>query len=311
MDAGRRTVRKMKGATTAIEVVPAEVGEALCAVRLCAPEAQLQMRQSLSKLGQLTPLQVYRTDGKLELIDGFKRLHAARAMSWPKLRAEVQQVDAAGAKVRLWRCNEGAGLTEIEEAWLVRALYRDDKLTQPQIGQLLFRHKSWVCRRLMLVEGLSDGVTADVRLGLLSASAVRELARLPRGNQDSAAHVSARRGLTSRQTARLVDELLGAAGEPERKQMLETVDATAAGTETRGRVRVRTPAEQLAADAYAMKRLAVRLHARLLERPLASLGDKAAVLAACELRELRAALTALGITLEQRLTEPEPDARPE
>jgi ParB-like chromosome segregation protein Spo0J len=179
----------MTGEATAIEVAPEEVGEALLEVRLCVPEAQLQMRRSLSMLGQLTPVQVYREDGKLELIDGFKRLHAARAMSWPKLRAEVQQVDAAGAKVRLWRCNAGAGLSEIEEAWLVRALYRDDKLTQPQIGQLLVRHKSWVCRRLMLVEGLSEAVTADVRLGLLSASAVRELARGGGGGEEEDSRV--------------------------------------------------------------------------------------------------------------------------
>lgn len=301
----------MKSEATAIEVAPAEVGEALCVVRLCAPEAQLQMRQSLSKLGQLTPVQVYRQCGKLELIDGFKRLHAARAMSWPKLRAEVQQVDAAGAKVRLWRCNAGAGLTEIEEAWLVRALYRDDKLTQPQIGQLLVRHKSWVCRRLMLVESLSDAVTADVRLGLLSASAVRELARLPRGNQDAAAHVAARRGLTSRQTARLVDALLGAAGEPERKQLLETANTAVAAAVSGERPQQRTPAEQLAADAFAMKRLSVRLHARLLERPLSSLGVAAAALAGRELVELKAALAALYITLEQRLAEKEFDGRPE
>ena len=302
----------MKGEATAIEVAPAEVGEALCAMRLCAPEAQLQMRQSLSKLGQLTPLQVYRDGGKLELIDGFKRLHAARAMSWPKLRAEVQQVDAAGAKVRLWRCNAGVGLTEIEEAWLVRALYREDRLTQPQIGQLLVRHKSWVCRRLMLVESLSDAVTADVRLGLLSASAVRELARLPRGNQDAAAHVAARRGLTSRQTARLVDALLGTSGEPERKQLLEMANtAAAAVTVSGGRPQQRTPAEQLAADAFAMKRLSVRLHARLLERPISSLGVAAAALAVRELVELKAALTALCITLEERLAEKEFDGRPE
>ena len=306
-----RTVTWMKGEATAIDVAPADVGEALCAVRLCAPEAQLQMRQSLSKLGQLTPVQVYRQGGKLELIDGFKRLHAARAMSWPKLRAEVQQVDAEGAKVRLWRCNAGAGLTEIEEAWLVRALYRDDKLTQPQIGQLLVRHKSWVCRRLMLVESLSDAVTADVRLGLLSASAVRELARLPRGNQDAAAQVVARRGLTSRQTGRLVDALLGAAGEPERKKLLETADTIAASAEGGDRPRQRTPAEQLAADAFAMKRLSVRLHARLLERPISSMGAKAATLAARELRELKAALTALCTTLDERLAEKEFDGRPE
>jgi ParB-like chromosome segregation protein Spo0J len=299
----------MKGEATAIEVATAEVGEALCVVRLCAPEAQAQMRQSLTKLGQLTPVQVYREAGKLELIDGFKRLHAARAMSWPKLRAEVQQVDAAGAKVRLWRCNAGAGLTELEEAWLVRALYRDDKLTQPQIGQLLLRHKSWVCRRLMLVESLSDAVTADVRLGLLSASAVRELARLPRGNQDAAAQVAASRGLTSRQTGRLVDALLGA-GEPERKKLLETAGAAEVVVRTGG-VQQRTPAEQLAADAFAMKRLSVRMHARLLERPLSSLGVAAAALAVRELRELRAALAALFLTLDERLAEKEFDGHPE
>lgn len=301
----------MRGEATAMEVAPEEVGEALLEVRLCVPEAELKMRRSLSMLGQLTPVQVYREDGKLELIDGFKRLHAARAMSWPRLRAEVQQVDAAGAKVRLWRCNAGTGLSEIEEAWLVRALYRDDKLTQPQIGQLLVRHKSWVCRRLMLVEGLSDGVTADVRLGLLSASAVRELARLPRGNQDEAAHAATSRGLTSRQVMHLVDALLGlgVADEVERARLLAPPAAPA--KPAAGVTRRRTPAEHLVADAFAMKRLSVRLHARLLERSLASLGAEAAAIAARELVELKAALTALGTTLEHRLTEKESDARPE
>ena len=298
----------MTGKATAMDVVPTEVGEALCRVRLCPPEAQREMRQSLAKLGQLTPVQVYREGGKLELIDGFKRLHAARAMSWPKLRAEVQQVDAAGAKVQLWRCNAGAGLTEIEEAWLVRALYRDDKLTQPRIGLLLVRHKSWVCRRLMLAESLTDAVTADVRLGLLSATAAAELSRLQRCNQDEAAQAATRRGLTSRQVVRLVDGLLGATGAPERKELLEVAGTAEAGG---GGARRRTPGEHLAADAFAMKRLSVRLHARLLERSLASLGAEAAALAARELMELKAALAALGTTLEHRLTEKESDARPE
>jgi len=302
----------MRGEATAIDVAPEEVGEALLEVRLCVPEAQLQMRRSLSVLGQLTPVQVYREGGKLQLIDGFKRLHAARALSWPQLRAEVQPVDATGAKVRLWRCNAGAGLSELEEAWLVRALYRDDKLTQPQIGQLLARHKSWVCRRLMLVEGLSDAVTADVRLGLLSASAVRELARLPRGNQDEAAHAATSRGLTSRQVMRLVDALLGlgVADEVERARLLAPA-AVPARPAAGGVTRRRTPAEHLVGDAFAMKRLVVRLHARLLERSLTSLGAAAAVLAARELVELKGALTALGTTLEHRLTEKESYARAE
>lgn len=288
-------------------MAPESLGEALFALRLSGPEARQQMQASLSRLGQLTPVQAYESGGRLELIDGFKRLHAARALSWPKLRAEVQQLDATGAKVRLWRCNTGTGLSELEEAWLVRALYREDSLTQPQIGQLLTRHKSWVCRRLMLAESLTEGVTADVRLGLLSATAATEVSRLQRCNQDAAAHAAASRGLTSRQVVRLVDALLGASDEPERRRLLQWAAATSEpeGTGPKGGARRRTPSEQLAADAFAMKRLSARLHARLLERPLASLTVDAADLVARELRELRRALTALGATIERRLTENE------
>lgn len=289
-------------ATTSIEVGPGELGETLFALRLSAPEARQQMQVSLSRLGQLTPVQAYESGGRLELIDGFKRLHAARALSWTKLRAEVQHVDGAGAKVRLWRCNAGTGLSELEEAWLVRALYREDALTQPQIGQLLTRHKSWVCRRLMLAESLTDGVTADVRLGLLSATAAAEVSRLQRCNQDEAARAATSRGLTSRQVVRLVDAVLGATDDTERARLFKQAPGQVEpSTGPKGGVRRRTPAEQLAADAFAMKRLSVRLHARLLERPLSSLGRDAAALAARELRELRAALTALCATLELRL----------
>ena len=167
-----------------IEVAPSELHESLAAMRLCSPQAQQQMQLSLSRLGQLTPIQVYRVGTSMEILDGLKRARAARELCWPKVRVEVHALDAPGAKVRLLRCNEGAGLSELEEAWLVRSLYRDDALSQPQIARLLSRHKSWVCRRLALAEDLSDELTANVRLGLVSATAVRELARLPRGNQD-------------------------------------------------------------------------------------------------------------------------------
>lgn len=160
-----------------IEIAPSELGESLATLRLCAPEAQQQMQLSLSRLGQLTPVLAYRMGSSLEIFDGIKRARAARELSWSMLRVEVHTIDAPGAKVRLLRANQSAGLSELEEAWLVRSLYRDDKLLQPQIAQLLSRHKSWVCRRLALAEDLSDELTANVRLGLVSATAVRELAR--------------------------------------------------------------------------------------------------------------------------------------
>lgn len=58
----------------------------------------------------------------------------------------------------------------------------------------------------------------------------------------------------------------------------------------------------MVADAWAMKRIGTRLHARLLERPLASLGEPACALVSKELLELKSALVALGHTLELRLS---------
>lgn len=282
-----------------VEVAPAELGEAVATMRLCSPTAEQEMQLSLSKLGQLTPVLAWRTATGLELFDGIKRARAARALSWPSVRTEVHDLDAAGAKVRLLRCNAGTGLTDLEEAWLVRSLYREDELSQPQIALLLGRHKSWVCRRLALAEALTDGVTANVRLGLVSATTAVELARLQRCNQDEVAGVVARHGLTSRQAARLVDQLLAAPDAAVYAQVLGAAALTRPA-EKKG-ARRRTPAEQLVADALAMKGLSARLHARLLERSLSSLGE-AAGLVARELGQLREALCSLGETLDRRLT---------
>lgn len=296
----------MRGeASASIEVAPGELGSSLCGVRLCVPEAQEQMQLSLSRLGQLTPVQAWRTSQSagLELLDGFKRVRAARALSWPKLRAEVHALDAAGAKVRLVRCNAGAGLSDLEEAWVVRSLYREDKVDQPHIAQMLGHDKSWVCRRLTLAEELSDELTASVRLGLVSATAAVDLARLQRCNQDAVAQVVARRGLTTRQTSRLVDALLGAPQEQWAKLLAEAAQPSAPAGPKGGAPR-RTPGEQLVAEAWAMKRLAARLQARLLERSLTSLGEPACAVVSRELSELRATLVSLTATLDMRLGAP-------
>lgn len=257
------------------------------------------MQLSLSRLGQLTPVQTYRVGARLEVFDGLKRLRAARELSWPKLRVEVQELDEAGAKVRLLCCNAGAGLAELEEAWLVRSLYREDQLTQPQIAIMLSRHKSWVCRRLALAEGLSDELTASVRLGLVPATAAVELARLQRCNQDAVTREVTQLGLTTRQTAHLVQNLL--ATPPEQwPELIQQVSTPRTSPPKSGAAR-RTPAEQLVADAWAMKRIATRLHTRLLERSLISLGEAACTVVSRELTQLRLTLSALTTTLDTRI----------
>ncbi|MHB8817031.1 MAG: ParB/RepB/Spo0J family partition protein, partial [Steroidobacteraceae bacterium] len=110
------------------------------------------------------------------------------------------------------KCNQARpGLCEIEEAWIVRSLIREQGLRQVQVGDLLGRDKSWVSRRLRLAEALEPALQDDVRLGLLSATAARELSRLPRGNQPRAAEAVREHQLTSRQSAQLIERLLGTA----------------------------------------------------------------------------------------------------
>ena len=88
----------------------------------------------------------------------------------------------------------------------MRSLYREDGLTLPEIARLMQRHKSWVWRRLMLVEALTPALQAAVRLGLIAPRAAVVVSRLPHGNQQAAGTAVMRRGLTVRQTELLVTE---------------------------------------------------------------------------------------------------------
>lgn len=286
-------------APTVAAIGLAELGERLSPLRLRAPEALREMERSLSRHGQLVAVVCHRQDGKVELVDGYKRLIGARALGWPALRAEVHAVTGPAAKLLLWQSNARQALSDLEEAWLVRALYRDDRLTQPQIAQLLGRHKSWVCRRLILAEGLAESVAADVRLGLVSATTAREVGRLPRGNQEQVTQVIARRGLTTRQASRLVDQLLAAGDERARAAILAEAERTSAPSAPRLVRAPVTPGEAMIADAAALATRATRLHARLLERPVASLGAEVERVVVGRLGELQAVLGALCQTLAQ------------
>ena len=61
-----------------------------------------------------------------------------------------------------------AGARELEEAWIIHALVREDGMSQVEVAELLGRHKSWVCRRLALLERLGSKARDELRVGLLS-----------------------------------------------------------------------------------------------------------------------------------------------
>ncbi len=293
----------------------AELGDGLSALRLCDASALETVRCSLARHGQLDPLSVFGTAGRLEILDGFKRVRAARALGWRTLRGRVADVDRTEAKIQLVARHDRRGLTELEEAWLIRSLHRDDGLSQPAIAVRLGRHKSWVFRRLMLVESLDPAVQADVRLGLLMPRAATAVSQLPRGNQHGLSAVVIRRGLTVRQTELLVAELLDLPDDAVRAQQLARWLDGAAPSPSSGlgrSRRTRSEIDWLAGDLRTLRLVAARLEARIVGGALTAIGMDAAVLAKESLVALVPVLDALRKTIthldDPRLTSTEKDA---
>jgi ParB-like chromosome segregation protein Spo0J len=191
--------------------------------RLVHRQAEETMVQSLRRYGQLSPIVVCATEGRLLLLDGFKRHAAAgRVKGMDTLWSRRLEADAAAAKAALYTLNSLARPVQaLEEAWIVHALIREDGLSQPAVAELLGRHKSWVCRRLALLERLAPEVREDLGLGLVSPTAARQLTRLPAGNQLKALETVRRESLTAAELRGVVDLLLASGTQEKQRYVLE------------------------------------------------------------------------------------------
>jgi ParB/RepB/Spo0J family partition protein len=200
---------------------PERLGLAYRRYRLPDPEAETAMAGSLRRYGQLTPLVVCPRHEAYEVLDGFKRLAAARALGWEAVAVRIWCADERAAKAAIYGLNQtGRRTQEWEDAWIVHALVREDGLTQVEVAELLGRHKSWVCRRLALIEKLADAARDDLRLGLLSATAARALVRLPAGNQPEVLAALHRDELTAAELEGVVDLLAAAPGRSQQEFIL-------------------------------------------------------------------------------------------
>lgn len=187
------------------ELAVASLDERYARLRIVQPAAERSVRESMRRLGQLMPIVACERQAAFAVVDGFKRVAAARALGLDALRARVMPLGEAAAIAAVVTFNRhGRGLTDLEEALVVQALCREHGLSQVEVAELVGRHKSWACRRLSLAERLAEAVADDVRAGLLSPTVAREVARLPRGNQADVATSIRRHGLTSREAALLV-----------------------------------------------------------------------------------------------------------
>jgi ParB/RepB/Spo0J family partition protein len=202
----------------AVQPLPVEaLGEHYRRYRLADPAAEEAMARSLRRYGQLSPVVVCERQGLHELIDGFKRRAAALLVGLRTLSVRIVAVEDRVAKAAIFGLNNtGRSTSELEEAWIVQALVREDGLSQVEAGELLGRHKSWVNRRLAMLERLCAEAKEELRLGLVSPSLARQLIRLPAGNQPGVLQVARREALTAQEVQGVVTLLRGASLEQER-----------------------------------------------------------------------------------------------
>jgi ParB-like chromosome segregation protein Spo0J len=198
-------------------------GECYRRYRLPDANAEAAMARSLDRYGQMAPLVVCVREETPQIVDGFKRLAAARTLPrWTTLSARLLEADERAAKAAIYGLNRtGRPTQELEEAWIVFALVREDGLTQVEAGELLGRHKSWICRRLALLERLDEAARDELQVGLLGPTAARALVALPAGNQVEVLACARREGLTTAELRGVAELVRGATTRPQVEYVLD------------------------------------------------------------------------------------------
>jgi ParB/RepB/Spo0J family partition protein len=186
---------------------PNKLSTEFSSMRLIKPELITSMEQSLSRFGQLSPIVVRASNDEYQIIDGFKRYHAALNQSWDSVLATVihTSVKAATAMIITYNKNNNS-LGDYEEGLILLSLKQNHHMQQHDIAELVGFSVSWVSRRLALVEKLETAVKDELKLGVITSTQARDISKLPRGNQLEITKCIVDNGLTSRQTSVVIDE---------------------------------------------------------------------------------------------------------
>ena len=141
-------------------------------LRVRHPARQRRLLASLAASGQQTPIVVVEVEGQTDrylVIDGYQRIAALQqlgqdtveAVVWPMGEAEAVQLD------RSLRWSEHQ--TALEQGWLLAEMERRFGYGLEELARRFDRSRSWVSRRLALVELLPESIQQQVREGKISA----------------------------------------------------------------------------------------------------------------------------------------------
>jgi ParB/RepB/Spo0J family partition protein len=134
------------------------------------PAQERQLLASLAEIGQQAPVVVVSEATQFVLIDGYKRVRALKRLGGDGIRGtcwQTTELEALLLERSLRRASEDA----LDQAWLLAELRERFGLSPDELARRFERSRSWVSRRLALIQALPVAVQEQVRTGSLSAHA--------------------------------------------------------------------------------------------------------------------------------------------
>lgn len=177
-----------------------------------------ELAQSIKSRGVIQPVVVRSVgDAQYEILAGERRWRAARMAGLDAIPAMIREVpDEAALGIGLIENIQREDLNPIEEASGLKRLIDEFKLTHEQVASAVGRSRAGVTNILRLLE-LAPAVQAMVQDARIDMGHARALLALSRARQVELANQVAERGLSVRETERLVQAAASAPKSPRAK----------------------------------------------------------------------------------------------
>ncbi len=180
------------------------------------PESLRELADSIAAQGVVQPIVVRPVDqGRYEIIAGERRWRAAQQAGLGEIPAVIRAVpDQTAMAMGLIENIQREDLNPLEEAAALHRLLNEFELTHQQIAQAVGKSRTTVTNLLRLLE-LNEDVKRLIETGKIEMGHARALLGLQAQVQSEGAREVVKKGLSVRETERLVRRLQGApSGDP-------------------------------------------------------------------------------------------------
>jgi ParB-like chromosome segregation protein Spo0J len=142
-----------------------------------------RLAASLAEIGQRVPIVVIASGPRFLLIDGYLRVDVLRRLSRDTAQATTWPLGETEALIQRHHLS-ARSRSIVEEGWLLQHLAREERLGLDELAARFCRSKSWVSRRIDLVEKLGASIHAKLRAGIFAPqAAMKYLVPLARANR--------------------------------------------------------------------------------------------------------------------------------